>query len=80
MGLGVFYFLLLLGVGTTVFMVYGHMSVIDAFYLTVVSSSTVGYGESRRVGQSLGVAAGRNGFLHFVCDPVEGQLLYVLFL
>ncbi|CAM9770763.1 unnamed protein product, partial [Ectocarpus sp. 4 AP-2014] len=45
MGLGVFYFLLLVGVGTTVFMVYGHMSVIDAFYLTVVSSSTVGYGD-----------------------------------
>ncbi|CAN0426276.1 unnamed protein product, partial [Ectocarpus sp. 8 AP-2014] len=44
-GLGVFYFLLLVGVGTTVFMVYGHMSVIDAFYLTVVSSSTVGYGD-----------------------------------
>ncbi|CBJ30152.1 Calcium-activated outward-rectifying potassium channel, putative [Ectocarpus siliculosus] len=44
-GLGVFYFLLLVGVGTTVFMVCGHMSVIDAFYLTVVSSSTVGYGD-----------------------------------
>ncbi|CAM9339680.1 unnamed protein product [Ectocarpus sp. 6 AP-2014] len=44
-GLGVFYFVLLVGVGTTVFMVYGHMSVIDAFYLTVVSSSTVGYGD-----------------------------------
>ncbi|CAN0189094.1 unnamed protein product [Ectocarpus sp. 12 AP-2014] len=44
-GLGVLYFVLLVGVGTTVFMVYGHMSVIDAFYLTVVSSSTVGYGD-----------------------------------
>lgn len=42
--MGVFWFLVLVGVGTTVFKVYGHMSLIDAFYLTVVSSSTVGYG------------------------------------
>ncbi len=42
--MGVFWFLLLVGVGTAIFKVYEHMSLIDAFYLTVVSSSTVGYG------------------------------------
>lgn len=43
--LGIFFFMLLVGVGTAVFKMSGHMSWIDAFYLTVVSSSTVGYGE-----------------------------------
>ncbi|CAN0449243.1 unnamed protein product [Scytosiphon promiscuus] len=43
--LGIFFFLMLVGVGTVVFKVSGHMSFVDAFYLTVVSSSTVGYGE-----------------------------------
>lgn len=42
--MGVFYFLLLVAVGTAMFKVSGDMSVIDALYLTVVSSSTVGYG------------------------------------
>lgn len=45
--MGVFYFLLLVAVGTVVFKMSGHMSVIDALYLTVVSSSTVGYGKRR---------------------------------
>lgn len=50
---GVFFFLLLVGVGTVVFMVSGDMSFIDAFYLTVVSSSTVGYGEQVQYGRSV---------------------------
>ena len=43
--MGVFYFLLLVGLGTVIFKIYGHVPWIDALYLTVVSSSTVGYGE-----------------------------------
>lgn len=44
MGTGIFYFLLLVAVGTAIFKTSGHMSLIDALYLTVVSASTVGYG------------------------------------
>lgn len=36
--------LLLLTVGVVMFMVSGNLSFVDALYLTVVSSSTVGYG------------------------------------
>ncbi|CAM9739540.1 unnamed protein product [Pylaiella littoralis] len=42
---GIAFFLLLVGAGTVVFKMSGHISFIDAFYLTIVSSSTVGYGD-----------------------------------
>lgn len=43
---GLLFFLILVVVGTAVFKISGDMSVVDALYLTVVSSSTVGYGAS----------------------------------
>lgn len=42
---GVLWFLLLMIGGTALFVTLEHLSVVDAVYLTVVSVSTVGYGE-----------------------------------
>lgn len=43
-GMGVFWFLMLVVAGAVVFKMSEDLSVVDALYLTVVSSSTVGYG------------------------------------
>eukprot|EP00904_Undaria_pinnatifida_P008517 jgi/Undpi1/4796/HiC_scaffold_19.g08149.m1 len=42
---GIVSFMMLLVMGAMVFKFSGNMSIIDALYLTVVSSSTVGYGD-----------------------------------
>lgn len=42
---GVVWFLVLVLVGAAMFKMEGDLSTVDALYLTVVSASTVGYGE-----------------------------------
>lgn len=52
--MGIFWFFMVVVLGTTVFKLSGDLTLIDALYLTVVSASTVGYGTHRLVQHTAG--------------------------